>query len=45
MAETNEEGDGKLNNYVEYMLIFLENAVVRNGYYDEPEYPLELLYL
>jgi len=45
MAESTEEADGKLNNYVEYMLIFLENEVVRNGYYDEPEYPLELLYL
>lgn len=44
MAESNE-ADGKLNNYVEYMLIFLENDVVKNGYYEDPKYPLELLYL
>ena len=45
MAEMNEEADGKLNNYVEYMLIFLENDVVKNGYYSDPKHPLELLYI
>ena len=44
MAESND-ADGKLNNYVEYMLIFLENDVVHNGYYEDPKSPLELLYL
>ena len=44
MAEL-PESDGKLNNYVEYMLIFLDNEVVRNGSYEDPKYPLELLYL